>query len=462
MRPGTQEPVVILNAQGVSVFASTSVAPLPAHQLLVLLLQVSALLLVAVGLRPVLARIGLPSVVGELSAGILLGPTVLGHLSAGFSGWLFPASASQFHLLDALGQLGVVMLIGVTGMEVDLALVRRRGTTALRIGFCGLVLPLGLGVGTGMLIPASLLAAGSTRLGFALFLGVALCVSALPVISKMLGDMHLLHRDVGQLTLAAATFDDVVGWLLLSVVSAVAVGSVHTGAVVLSVGRTVVLVTIATVLARPVIRTAMSRRWRDADIRSRSAMATLLILLGAALTLAAGLEAMFGAFLVGTVIGTAGPEVAASLAPLREFVMAVLAPIFFAIVGLRIDLLALTRPLVLVTLAVVLVVAVTGKFAGVFLGARVGRVGRWEALAVGAGLNARGAIQIAIATAGLRLGALSESTYTIIVLVAVATTVMTPPILALVMRHVQQTAAEELRLAGGTMERTGRPSWSRR
>lgn len=428
--------------------AAGPVVALPSNSLLLLLLQAGLLLLLALVLGQLAARFRLPAVVGELSAGILLGPTVFGHLMPGLFDRLLPASASQFHLLDAVGQFGLILLIGVTGMEVDLALARRRRATVASIATAGLLLPLGLGVGLGYLLPGSLVPESTGRLAFALFLGVALCVSAIPVIAKTLADMSLTHRNVGQLMLASAMVDDVVGWLLLSVVSAIAVGTSTVGGVLRSIGLTGLIVGVTVLLARPLIRRVMDRATRRGDGSSEIATAVVIILLSAGTAQALHLEAMFGAFLAGVLIGIGAPRLPAGLAPLRQVVLAVLAPLFFATAGLRIDLAALWSPVVLGAALLVLGVAVIGKFSGAMLGALAGRLNRWEALAIGAGLNSRGVIQIVIATAGLRMGILSEATFTILILVAITTSVMAAPVLRIAMRHIEHTAEEHLRRTG--------------
>ncbi|MEV4560811.1 cation:proton antiporter [Kitasatospora sp. NPDC049285] len=420
------------------------VPPLPAHQLLLFLLQLGVLLLLALVLGQLAGRIGLPAVVGELAAGVLVGPTLLGRAAPELSRWFLPPVSDQFHLLDAVGQLGVILLVAVTGTEMDTALVRRRGAAALGVGVAGLVVPLGLGIAAGYLVPRPLLTDGADRLVFALFLGVALCVSAIPVIAKILADMDLLHRDVGQLTLAAGMIDDVIGWLLLAVVSAMATGGVDGSAAAWSVVRVALVLALAATLGRPLVRGLT--RWAARRAGSApAATAVALVVLCAAGTHALGLEAMFGAFLAGLLLGGAGTAGAGGVAPLRTVVLGVLAPLFFASAGLRIDLAALARPTVLATATGVLLVAVAGKFAGAFLGARAGRLGRWEALAVGAGMNARGVIQIIVATAGLRLGILTPSVYTIVILTAILTSVMAPPILGYATRRITPTADEEAR-----------------
>ncbi|QUQ65309.1 cation:proton antiporter [Kutzneria sp. CA-103260] len=424
---------------------AAAVAPIGAHQLLIFLIQLGLLLVLALLLGRLATALRLPAVVGELCVGVLLGPTLLGHVAPGVSAWLLPTNPDQFHLLDAVGQFGLVGLVGVTGIEVDLRMVWRQRTAALRVGGAGLLIPFGLGLGAGLLLPAELLAKTGDRLVFAMFLGVALCVSAIPVIAKTLADMHLLHRNIGQLTLAAGTVDDVFGWLMLSVVAAMATGGVRAGAIGFSVLWLAVVVVVAITVGRPLVRMVLCRLGRCRDAGPSVVGAVIIVTLCAAATQALGFEAAFGAFLGGVLIGSSGAVDLAKLAPLRVVVMAVFAPLFFATVGLRIDLSVLGQPLVLVTAAAVLAVAVVGKFTGAGLGALASRLNGWESLAIGAGMNARGVIQIVVATVGLQLGVLTTATYTIVILVAIVTSLMTAPILGFAMRRVEQTAEEELR-----------------
>ncbi|MEU9332321.1 cation:proton antiporter [Streptomyces sp. NPDC048290] len=422
------------------------IPPLPAHQLFVFLLQAGLLVLLAVVCGRLAVRLRMPAVAGELCVGILLGPTVLGSALPAASEWLLPRDAGQFHLLDAVGQIGVLLLVGITGMEMDMALVRRRGTTALGVGIGGLVLPFGLGFAVGWAAPESLRPDGADPLVFALFVGVALSVSALPVIAKILTDMQLVHRDVGQLTLAAGMLDDVVGWILLSVVSAMAVGGAGGAGLVLPLLATALVLAVTFGVLRPLVNRVMKAAEHTTDTASVVGAATAFVLLSAAATHALGLEAMFGAFLAGMLISSGPRALRARLAPLRTVVLAVFAPLFFATAGLRLELDALADPTTLAAGVVLLLVAVVGKVAGVFAGARAVGVGTWESVALGGALNARGVIQLVIAAAGLRIGVLNATSYTIVVLVAIVTSLMAPPVLRWSMRRVEHTAEEELRL----------------
>lgn len=420
------------------------VPPIASHALLVFFLQVGLLLLLAILLGRLAAKFGLPAIVGELSAGVILGPSLFGLLAPDAAGWLLPSLPEQAHLLDAVGQVAVLLLVGLTGIDMDLRMVRRRKATALRVSLSGLIIPLALGIGLGYPL-ARLLGTGKADTHvFALFLGVAMCVSAIPVIAKTLMDMNLMHRDVGQLTLAAGMIDDAFGWFMLSIVSAMAAGGLGAGTVVKALLSLVLAVVIALVAGRALVRLVL--RASEGSEQQTVAVTAAMILLAAAGTHALGLEAVFGAFLCGMVIGSSSDVARARTRSLRTVVLGFLAPVFFASAGLRIDLTALARPAVLAAALLVLAVAVLGKFAGAYLGARLSRLTRWEALALGAGMNARGVIEVIVAMVGLRLGILDTATYTIIVLVAVATSVMAPPLLRLAMKHVECTTEEDLRL----------------
>ncbi|WP_328499718.1 cation:proton antiporter [Streptomyces sp. NBC_00457] len=421
-------------------------------------MQVGLLLSAALLLGRLANRLGMPAVVGELCAGVFFGPTVLGHLAPSVSAWLLPHTASQFHLLDAIGQIGVVLLVGVTGIEVDFRLVRRKGSVALRVGVAGLVIPLVAGVIAGLAAPRSLLTGSVNREAFALFVGVAMCVSALPVIAKTLSDMNLLHRNIGQLTIAAGVIDDVVGWLLLSIVSAMATTGVSGWTVASSVGLLVLAVLVTASVARPLVRGAFARCQRSPENGPTIATAVLVIVLSAAATQAMGFEAVFGAFLGGLLIGSAKIADLGRLAPLRAVVVSVFAPLFFATAGLRVDLTILTRPVPLLAAVVALLIAVAGKFAGAYLGALSSKLTRWEALALAGGMNARGVIQIVVATVGLNVGVLDTTTYTIVILVAISTSLMAPPILRRAMPHILVTEEERDRRRALAVFRDPRPS----
>ena len=416
------------------------VPPLEAARMLLFLLQVGALLLAAVLLGRVALRLGLPRMVGELLAGVLLGPTVLGNLVPAVSDRLFPVEAGQMHLLDVVAQLGVLLLVALTGAHLDITGARRHARAAATVSLGGLLLPLALGVLTGFLLPGELIPTGTDRGVLALFLGVAMCVTAVPVVARMLLELDLLHRRVGQLTMTAAVVDDTVGWLLLALVAALAAGSA--GA---SLPAALVVLVLLLVVAVAVDRWAARRLRPGPDGRvmeagPSTALAMITVLAFSAASAAGGLEPLLGAFVAGVaVLRHIDP---ARLAGLRTVVLWVLTPLFLATIGLRIDLTELARPVVLATSAAVLGLAVLGKFVGVYTGARLSRIGPRESVALGVGMNTRGMVEVVVALVGLRLGILSTALFTVVILLAIATSVGVPPLLRGVMRRVPARADE--------------------
>jgi Kef-type K+ transport system membrane component KefB len=421
-------------------------ASLGGDPLLVFLTAVAVLLLVAHLLGRLAERLGMPAIVGELLTGVILGPSLLGHLTPGLIGWIFPSTPEQMHLLDAVGQIGILLLVGLTGTHLDVAMVRRRKATAAKISLGGFLLPLALGLPVGYLLSDWLSGtAVEDRLVFAGFIGVAMCVTAIPVIAKTLSDMRLLHRDVGQLTLAAGTIDDAAGWFLLSVVSMAATVGLSTGHVLKATAYLVGFVILAVVVGRPLVRRVMRLADRSESHGSSIVTAVVVILAGAMTTQALGMEPVFGAFVAGILVGLPAAANQAKLAALRTVVLSVLAPLFLATAGLRMDLTALADPQVALAALVVLAIAIGGKFAGAYAGARLSRMSRWEGLAIGAGMNSRGVVEVVVALTGLRLGVFNTASYTIIVLVAIVTSLMAPPLLRLATARIAQNESERLR-----------------
>jgi Kef-type K+ transport system membrane component KefB len=426
----------------------TVLKPLGEHELLVFLLQFVLLLVVARSLGVVATRLGLPSVVGELIAGLLLGPSLLGKIAPGLFHGLFPQQAEQFHLLEIISWLGVIMLLILTGLETDMGLIARKGKSAAAISLGGIAVPFVTGVGLGFLLPSTFLAAPDKRLVFALFIGTAMSISAIPVIAKVLMDMNIIRRDIGQITLAAGMIDDTIGWILLSVVA----GLASSGKVSLpSVGRSLLSVVIVLVVAYTLGRRLVSLLIRTLDnhVGGDSVMITTLMALAltfGAITQVLHLEAVLGAFIAGILVGQVKRFDERLRHIFEQVALGVFAPVFFAAAGLRVDLGRLAKPSVAGVGLLVLAIAIIGKFVGAYLGARASRQGHWEALSLGAGMNARGAMEIIVATIGFTRGILSAEMYSIILMVAVVTSLMAPPILRWTLSHVQPSEDEQRRL----------------
>jgi Kef-type K+ transport system membrane component KefB len=398
------------------------------HELLVLLLGLGVLLLAATAMGRVARRLGIPAVAGELTAGILLGPTVLGHVPGGAFGWLFPQHGEPPRLLDMVNQLGVLLLVGITGAQLDVRLARSRTRALVSITAAALLIPFALGAGGAFFVSRSL-AGGTSRPALAFFVGVVLSLSSIPVVAKILADLDMLHRPIGQLAMMAASLQDAAGWLLLSVASAVVGSRAVTHNVVTSVLSLLGFLVVAATIGRVLVRAALRLVQRSAEPGRAAAVVVALFLLGGALAEALRIDAVFGGFTAGILLGMADPDSDTSIAEVQTVTMSVFAPIFLASVGLRIDLGAVIRGPALATGVVMLVLASAGKLSGGYLGARVSGLGHWDGVALGGSLNARGVVGIVAATLGLRIGVLGTTMYTILVVVAVVTSIIAGPIL---------------------------------
>ncbi|HEU4754952.1 MAG TPA: cation:proton antiporter, partial [Armatimonadota bacterium] len=283
---------------------TVQVKTLKEHRVLLLILQVAILLGVARLFGELALRLGQPPVIGQLLAGILLGHSVLGALWPELKALVFPVEATQSYLLEVVSWIGVLFLLLLTGLETDVALIRRQGRPVLFVSLAGILFPFALGVGLGYLLPPALLTTPESRLVLALFLGTVLSVSSVPVIAKILLDMRLLRRDVGQLILAAALAHDTVGWLILGVIASLAAGgTVELGVVGKTVLGTALFLLFAATLGRTLTRRLL--RWVNDRLRIEQAVLTavvVLMLLAAAATQALGVHAVLGAFVMGILV----------------------------------------------------------------------------------------------------------------------------------------------------------------
>lgn len=407
------------------------IEPLGHHELLIVLVQLTLLLFVARVLGEALSSVGQPAVIGELLAGVVLGPSLLGFVAPGVYDAVFAVSESQFHLLEAISWIGLIMLLIVTGLETDIDLILNKGQTALVLSLGGVVVPFATGFLLGWFLPVAFIAAASERLVFSLFLATAMSISAIPVIAKVLIELDVIRRDIGQLILAAGMVDDTIGWILLATVA----GLARTGVFDLEgVATTVVSVVIFLVVAFTVGQQAIALliRWVDNTVGSDIALLSTLMLsalAAGAVTQYIGLEAILGAFVVGVLVGQVERFDYEVQQTFEKMTLSVFAPLFFALAGLRMDVVALLDPTVLGVGVIVFAVACFGKFGGILAVSGFVGLSRWEGVTIGGGMNARGAMEIIVATIGLGLGILTTSMYSIIVAIAILTSLMAPAVM---------------------------------
>src|SRR5690625_4319073 len=429
------------------------------HDILALIIQIAVLLLAARGLGEIAQRLGQPSVVGEILAGILLAPSLLRSMRPAAGSWIAPQTAVQGYLLEVVSRIGVIFLLLITARESDLTRILRQARSAVGVSLGGVTLSFSAGSLVGWSMPATLLANPRQRLVFALFLATAMSITAIPVIAKVLMDLDLMRRDVGQTILAAGMTDDSIGWMLLSIVAGLAAGEAITaGTILAAVGRVVVFMIFSFTIGRWLVQRSLD--FVQDEVRSRDRLLTLVVILTftwGAITQALEIEAVLGAFVMGILFGQMPRLPLEVIRQLESVALGIFAPIFFAVAGLKVNVLDLLTPRLIGITLLVILIASFGKMVGAYTGSRlIGKRDHWTGVSLGAGMNARGAMEIIIATIGLQLGILSQDMFSIVVIMAVATSLMAPPTLRWALRRVvpEEQELERLRreeLAAGSV-----------
>ncbi|HEY1852308.1 MAG TPA: cation:proton antiporter [Candidatus Binataceae bacterium] len=409
------------------------------------LIQLTLLFVIARALADVMKRLGQATVIGELLAGIVLGPTVLGHFAPGLHAMIFPPDVLADHLLEAVAWIGVIMLLLYTGLETDLGILRGVGRAAFSVSAFGVIVPAAAGFALGWHLPAEYLAAPNGRLIFSLFLAVAMSISAVPVIAKILIDLDLMRRDLGLLILGAGILDDTIGWLMLSIIAGLAAhGVLDLRSFASIVVAVIVFVGFCYFIGANLVVRAM--RWVDDRALAEHAGVSTMVgiaMVCAIITQAIGIHAVFGAFIAGVMLGRSARLRRSDRNELQALTIGVFAPVFFGYSGLKVDLFALHG---VGLLGLVLGIAIAGKIVGCGLGGIAVGLKPRESLAVAIGMNARGGMEIIVGLIGLNLGVLTQEMYAIIVMVAIVTSLMTPPFLSWILAGVAQKPEEAARL----------------
>ena len=365
-------------------------------------------------------------VLGEIVAGILLGPTVFGRVAPHAFETLFPATGPVAIARDGLAGFVVTLFMLVAGMEVELSTIWRRGRAAFAVSLTGIAIPFLLGLAAALFAPAALgCEPGADPTVFTLFFAIALSISALPVIARTLLDLNLYRSDMGMVVIASAVFDDLVGWIVFAIVLALLQHGEHSTAttVTLVAGYAALMLTAGRWLihrALPLIQAHLS--WPAGVL----GFALVLALFGAATTQWIGVHALFGSFMAGVALGDSRHLRENMRTTIERFVSSGLAPLFFATIGLGVDFYAHFDPALT---ALVIVIACAGKVLGCSWGARWAGMSRRESWAVGFGMNARGAMEIILGLVALRAGIIGERLFVALVLMALATSIMSGPLM---------------------------------
>jgi Kef-type K+ transport system membrane component KefB len=365
------------------------------------------------------ARVGQPQVHGEILAGIVLGPSLLGWVWPQAMAYLFPGQVITF--LNVLAQVAVVMFMFLVGLSVDLSKLQGHGRKALVISPASILVPIALGALLSLwLYPR--LGDGVGRLGFTLFLGAAMAITAFPVLARVLQETGMADTRIGILVITCAAVDDITAWCLLAVVVAVVRSSGFPSAMA-TIAESLVFVAVALKVVKPLMaRLESFPLW----------LAICLPLLGAWLTSQIGVHAIFGAFIAGAVIPRNQPLQQQIRMRLEPVTVTFLLPVFFVVVGLLTTVGLLDSPYLWAVTGLVIVTAVAGKWGGSMVAARAMGESWGDAAAIGILMNTRGLTELIILTVGLQLKVISATVFTIMVLMALVTTWMATPLLALI------------------------------
>jgi Kef-type K+ transport system membrane component KefB len=367
-------------------------------------------------------RVGEPGVVGEMVAGIALGPTVLGALSPRFHALVFPPASLTW--LRLLGELGVVVFMFSVGLRSDLETIRRNRAGAVLVSYASIATPFLLGLGTAWLLYPRYAGTNTPLLTFALFIGVAMSITAFPVLARILADRNWTNTSVGTIALTCAAVDDVTAWCLLAVITSIAKWNHQVTGVFVTLAAIALFTFVMMRVVKPLL----------AKVRSRVIVPTITALAAAAVTAAIGVHSMFGAFVAGLSSPLEGAD-RISLADRFSIVNRILLPLFFAYTGLRTNLAVFADMRTLAICIGVIAVATLGKFGASSLVSRALGTSWRDSLFIGVLMNTRGLVELVVLNVGYDLGIITAPMFSIMVVMALVTTLATTPLLSLIERQ---------------------------
>ncbi len=403
-----------------------------AYPLAILLLQIIAIILVARVFGFLFRKIGQPSVIGEIVAGIVLGPSVLGYYFPEFSAFLFPASSLSN--LGVMSQIGLILFMFVVGMELDLKLLKNQAHEAVVISHASIIFPFALGMGLAYFIYQQTAPPQVSFLSYALFIGISMSITAFPVLARIVQERGITKTKLGSIVITCAAADDITAWCLLAAVIAV----VKAGSLA-SAGYTILFAVVYVVLMLRFVGPFLQRIGELHNTKERLSKPVvglffLTLLLSAWATEVIGIHALFGAFMAGVIMPTNVKFRNIFIEKVEDIALVLLLPLFFVFTGLRTQIGLLNEPGLWQLCFIVVAVAVTGKFVGSTLSARFVGQSWHSSLTIGALMNTRGLMELVALNIGYDLGVLTPEMFAILVLMALITTFMTGPTLDLINR----------------------------
>jgi Kef-type K+ transport system membrane component KefB len=401
-----------------------------AHPLAVLLLQIITIIFFARLFGFLFNKIGQPTVIGEIVAGIVLGPSVAGLFFPSASAFLFPVNS--LGNIQFLSQVGLILFMFVIGMELDIRIIRKQAHEAVIISHASIIIPYTLGVGLSYFIYSEFAPAHISFIAFALFMGIAMSITAFPVLARVIQERGLTKTRLGALAITCAAADDITAWCILAtVIAIVKAGSFLSS--LFTIATALVYVLCMLLVVRPFLK-KLGSIYANREMISKPVIALLLVvlLLSAYTTEVIGIHALFGAFLAGVIMPPDLSFRKILVEKLEDVSVVLLLPLFFVFTGLRTQIGLLTTGHLWATCGWVILVAVVGKFGGSAIAAKVVGQSWKESLSIGALMNTRGLMELIVLNIGYDLGILSPQVFAMMVLMALITTFMTGPALDLI------------------------------
>jgi len=411
------------------------------HPLALLLVQIITIILAARFMGWLCTKIGQPTVIGEMLAGILLGPSLLGQVAPEFSAVLFPITS--LGNLQMLSQIGLIFFMFIVGMELDLKVLRNKANDAVVISHASIIMPFALGIGLAYFVYEQFAPEGTQFLSFALFIGIAMSITAFPVLARIVQERGIHKTRLGTIVITCAAADDITAWCLLAaVIAIVKAGSMLSALYIMGLAAIYVLVMIKVV--RPFLhRVGALITARGIVSKPYVALFFLTLLLSAVATEVIGIHALFGAFMAGAIMPENNKFRAMFIEKIEDVALIVLLPLFFVFTGLRTQIGLLNDWELWKYTFLIILVAVVGKFVGSMVAARVVGQNWRDSLMIGALMNTRGLMELVVLNIGYDLGVLTPEIFAMMVIMALVTTFMTGPTLSLIGRFFKKEITEE-------------------
>jgi Kef-type K+ transport system membrane component KefB len=411
------------------------------HPLSLLLIQIVIIVLASKLLASLMSKIGQPTVVGEIIAGILLGASVLGHFWPNVSKFIFPPDLLSN--LNFLSQLGLVLFMFIIGLELDIQLLKHRAHTAVVVSHASIIIPFTMGVGLAYFMYAKFAPPHISFLAFGLFMGIAMSITAFPVLARILHERGLTKTPLGGLAITCAAADDVTAWCILAAVIAIVQAGTMMNAL-FAVLLSLLYVFIMLQVVRPWLE-RLGAKYGSAESINKSfvVLSFVVLFLSALTTEVIGIHALFGAFLAGVCMPTPAGFRKLLVSRIEDVCVIILLPLFFAFTGLKTQIGLLNDGATWLICGLIILLAVAGKFGGSSLAARFTGQSWVDSFSLGALMNTRGLVELIVLNIGYDLGVLSQTVFTMLVLMALVTTMMTCPALSWIERiHWKREALE--------------------